>query len=104
MAFIRTSTVALTREEAEEFKPGKLVYNALIPARKFIAQTCNGLIQTAVWRTTNTTGRIILTIFTEWATMEDLHAYANQPTIKELERQLASETEPVNVVVYENIG
>ena len=104
MAFIRTTTFALTREEADEFRPGKLVYSAVIGGRKFICQTLNGLISTAVWRSVNPAGKVVITIFTEWSTMEDLQAYARQPTIRELEDQLATETEPLTVMVYENIG
>ena len=104
MAFIRTTTFAVTREEAEEIVPGKLVYNALVGGRKFICQTLNGLISTAVWRSINPSGQVIFTIYTEWSTMSDLQAYASQPTIRELEAQLSTETEPLTVMVYENVG
>lgn len=104
MSFIRTTTFAMTREEAEEMKPGKLVYNALIPGRKFIAQMTNGLVQTSVWRSINPTGKVVFTIFTEWSTLEDLQSYATQPTIKELEAQLSTETDPLTIMVYESIG
>ncbi len=104
MAFIRTTTIAMSREEAEEIRPGKLVYSALIGGRKFICQTLNGLISTAVWRSVNPQGKVVFTIFTEWSTMEDLQAYARQPTIRELEEQLATKEDPLTVMVYENIG
>ena len=104
MAFIRTTTIAMSREEADEIRPGKLVYSALIGGRKFICQTLNGLISTAVWRSVNPQGKVVFTIFTEWSTMEDLQAYARQPTIRELEEQLATEADPLTVMVYENIG
>ncbi|HEX2913931.1 MAG TPA: hypothetical protein VH186_24215 [Chloroflexia bacterium] len=104
MSFIRTTTFALTRDDAEEIRPGKLVYSALIPGRKFIAQGLNGLVQTAVWRSVNASGKVVFTIFTEWSTMADLQAYANQPTVHELETQLAAEADPLTVMVYENMG
>ncbi len=104
MAFIRTTTVSMSREDAEELKPGKLVYNALIGGRKYISQAMNGLIQTAVWRSVNASGKVVFTIFTEWSTMEDLQTYAKQPTIRELEAQLSTEAEPITVMVYEAIG
>jgi heme-degrading monooxygenase HmoA len=104
MAFIRTTTFAMTREDAEELRPGKLVYSAIVGGRKFICQTLNGLIATGVWRSVNPSGKVVFTIFTEWSTMDDLQAYARQPTIRELEEQLATETEPLTVMVYENIG
>ncbi len=105
MSFIRTTTFALTREEAEEMKPGKLVYNALIPGRKYIAQSLDGLVQSSVWASVApVNGKLVFTIFTEWSTLEDLQGYANQPTIKELEKQLSREAEPITVMVYEHIG
>ncbi len=104
MAFVRTTSFTLSREEAEELRPGKLVYNALVGGRKFIAQGMNGLVMTEVWRSVNSSGRVIFNIMSQWATMEDLRAYAQQPTIKELEAQLSTEAEPVTVMVYETIG
>jgi heme-degrading monooxygenase HmoA len=104
MAFIRTTTVAMSREDAEEIKPGKPVYSALIGGRKFLSQTMNGLISTAVWRSVNPHGKVVFTLFTEWSTMEDLQAYARQPIIRELEDQLATAEDPLTVMVYENIG
>lgn len=104
MSFIRTTTFAMTREEAEEMRPGKLVYNALVAGRKYVSQSMNGLIQTSVWRTINPSGKIVFTIFSEWSTLADLQAYAAQPTIRELESQLATETDPLTVIVYESVG
>jgi heme-degrading monooxygenase HmoA len=106
MSFIRTTTFTMSREDAEEIRPGKLVYSALIVGRKFIAQNTDGLVQTYVLKgVTPYNGRILFTIYSEWSTMEDLQAYATQPTIKELEEQLAKEIgEPLQVTVYENIG
>ena len=104
MAFVRTTTFSMTREEAEEMRPGKLVYNALISGRKFISQSMNGLVQTEVWRSINASGRVVFTIMTQWATLDDMRAYAEQPTIRELEAQLSTEAEPISVMVYEAIG
>ena len=104
MSFVRTTTFTLTREEAEELRPGKLVYNALVGGRKFIAQGMNGLVQTEVWRSVNASGGVVFTIMTAWNTLDDMRAYAEQPTIRELEAQLSTEVEPIKVMVYEAIG
>jgi hypothetical protein len=105
MSFIRTASFTLTREEAEEMIPGKLVYNALVPGRKYIAQSMDGMVQTAVWKSVSSSGgKLIYTFFTECSTLEDLQTYVNNPTIRKLESELAKGGEPLNVMVYEHIG
>jgi hypothetical protein len=106
MSFIRTTTFTLTKEEAEELRPGKLVYNALIPGRKYVAQALDGLIQTAVWKSVSPdiNSKWTFTIFTECSTLEDLQAYTNQPTIRTLEEQIAKGGDPLSIQVYEHIG
>ncbi len=105
MSFIRNTTFTLSQANAEELKPGKLVYDALVPGRKFIAQSMEGLIQSNLWiAIPPRNGLVTFTIFSEWSTLEDLQAYANQPTIKALEQQLAAEGEALNVIIYENLG
>lgn len=106
MSFVRTTTFAMTREDSEELRQGKLVYNALVVGRKFICQSIDGLVQTYLLRQSNLVdGKVVFTIYSEWSTMEDLQNYATQPTIKELEESLAKELgQPLEVTVYENLG
>ena len=104
MSFVRTTSVTMPRDEAAYLLPGRQAFNTIGPGRKFIAQSISGLVQTHVWRSTNASGKVLLTIFTEWATMEDLLAYANNPTIKEMENLLTSDNNPLVINVYEVIA
>jgi hypothetical protein len=103
MAFVRTISFTLPREDANEIRPGNPVYNGLVGGSKYIAQFTSGLIQTGVWRSAQAGGSILFTMFTEWSSIEELQAYANQDTIKEVETLLHGTT-PVTVNVYEVIG
>lgn len=104
MAYIRTTTFSLRRDEAEVIKPGEQVYNVLVAARKFLAQSLDGLVQTALWRSTNASGRVQFVIMTEWATLEDMQEYVNNPTIQEMEKLLDNEGFPLSIWIYEAIG
>jgi heme-degrading monooxygenase HmoA len=104
MSYIRTATFTLPRDEGSKILPGNKIYNALIPARKYVAQAIDGLIQTAVWRTTNASGSLTFVIFTEWSTLEDMQDYVNNPDIKEIENLLDTPESPLLVSVYEAIG
>jgi heme-degrading monooxygenase HmoA len=104
MSYIRTTAFSLPRDEAVKILPGNRVYNALIPARKYVTQAIDGLIQTAVWRSTNASGGINFVIFTEWSTLEDMQGYANDPDIKEIEDLLSTDESPLVINVYETIG
>ncbi len=104
MSFVRTFTFNLPREEANILTPGNNAYTALVPGRKFVAQAQSGLVSTNVWRSLNSAGSINFVIYTEWSTIEDLTAYVNQPTIREIEQILASDNNSVQVAVYEMIG
>jgi heme-degrading monooxygenase HmoA len=104
MAYVRTVSFTMSRDEAEMIKPGDHSYTTLIPARKFVAQAQSGLVQTGVWRSTNASGMVNFVIHTEWATLEDMQAYSNLPVIKEMEQILGSDGSPVQVSVYEVIG
>ena len=103
MAFVRTVTFTLPREDANEIRPGGPVYNSLVGGSKYIAQFAPGLIQTGMWRGVGTGGNILFTMFTEWSSLAELQVYANQTTIKEIETLLKG-TAPVTVNVYEVIG
>ena len=104
MAYVRTTSFRLSRDEGNKVLPGFHIYNALVPARKFIAQTIDGLVQTAVLRSTNASGDLNFVIFTEWSTLEDLQNYANHPDIVEIENFLNSEEHPIQINIYEAIG
>lgn len=104
MSYIRTSTFTLPRDEGNTILPGTAVYNALVPARRYVAQSIDGLIQQGMWRTTNAVGKFQFVIFTEWNTLEDVQAYANNTHIKEMEELLGTEENPLLINVYENIG
>lgn len=104
MAYVRTVSFSMPHDEADQITPGTRSYTALVPGRKFMAQAQSGLIQTGVWRTTNSSGMVNFVIHTEWSTVEDMQAYANLPIIKELEQALSSDNNQVQVSVYEVIG
>jgi heme-degrading monooxygenase HmoA len=104
MAFVRTVSFTMPQDEADQIRPGTRSYTALVPGRKFMAQAQSGLIQTNVWRSTNRSGMVNFVIFTEWSTLEDLNAYASVPVIKEIEQALSTESNPVQIQVYEVIG
>ncbi len=104
MAFVRTVTFSLPRDEAEMIKPGNSAYTTLVPGRKYVAQTQSGLIQTSVWRTVNPSGAVQFVIHTEWSTIEDMQAYASTPVIKEIEKILGEDNNSMQVSVYEVIG
>lgn len=103
MAFVRTLTFTLPRDDADTIRPGNPVYNGLVGGAKYIAQFAPGLIQTGVWRSAVASGNIMFTMFTEWSSLEELQTYASQATIREIE-SLLKNTTPVTVNVYEVIG
>lgn len=104
MSYVRMVTFSLTREEATLLNPGSHAYNALVGGRKYIAQAMPGLVQTAVLRSTNVSGRVNFVITSEWGSLEDLQAYSNNPVIKELEEVLGKENDSLTVSVYEFLG
>jgi len=104
MAYVRTTTFTLTKDEANELIPGSDAYNAIVGARKYLAQSMQGLIQSNVWQSSISGGRVKFVVFNEWNTLEDLQTYADHPAIKQMEELLNSDTEPLNVAVYEVVG
>lgn len=104
MAYVRTVSFTMSRDEADQIRPGTRAYTALVPGRKFMAQAQSGLIQTGVWRSTNSSGTVSFIIHTEWSTVEDMQAYANLPIIKQMEQALSSDDNQVQISVYEVIG
>jgi heme-degrading monooxygenase HmoA len=104
MAYVRTVTFTLSKDEANELVPGSDAYNAIVGARKYLAQSMQGLIQSNVWQSAITGGRVRFVVFNEWNSLEDLQNYADHPAIKKLEELLNSDVDPLNVAVYEVVG
>ncbi len=104
MAYVRTVTFTLSKDEATELVPGSDAYNAIVGARKYLSQSMQGLIQSNVWQSTIIGGRVRFVVFNEWNSMEDLQNYADHPAIKKLEELLNSDVEPLNIAVYEVVG
>jgi heme-degrading monooxygenase HmoA len=104
MAYVRVVSFSLPREEADSIAPGSDAYNALVSGRKFLAQGINGLIQTAVWRSNNPTGRVAFMIMSEWSDLDDLNYYANHPTIQKLENVISTGNDTFAVQVFEMLG
>lgn len=104
MGFVRTFSFSMPRDEADLISPGQQAYTALVGGRKFVTQAQDGLIETSVWRSTNSSGMVNFVIYTEWNSIENMQAYVNLPIIKEMEEILGSDNNPVQINVYEAIG
>jgi len=104
MGFVRTFSFSMPRDEADAITPGNEAYTALVGGRKFVTQAQSGLVETSVWRSTNSSGMVNFVIYTEWSSIEDMQSYVNLPVIKEMEEILGSDNSPVQINVYEAIG
>ena len=105
MGYVRTVTYVLPYSKIEELQSGTDMFMRLVPAHKLIAQESNGMLDTGVWVTQHQDGTIQIVSYTEWYSLEDLHAFYNDPDVRHHEAVI---TESANgkpdILVYEVIG
>ena len=106
MAFVRTVTYTFPYEKIEEVVvSGTDTYMRLVPAHKLLAQESSGMLDTGVWVTQERNGTLQVVSYTEWSSMEELHAFGNDPDVRHHESVISeSTTGAPAITVYQVIG
>jgi hypothetical protein len=106
MSFIRTVTYTFPYERINDFNVGTDLQMRLVAAHKLICQESSGMLDTGVWLTQLSDGKLRAVSFTKWYSVEDLQAFADDPDVRHHEGVITTATTDGNreVEIYEVIG
>lgn len=106
MGFVRTVNYTFGPEWVVELQRGSDLYLRLVAAHKSFCQNSAGLLDAGVWITQETGGNIRVLSYSEWDSIENMAAFAEDPYITRQERIIgqAASVVPPRVDTYEVIG
>lgn len=104
MPVVRTLTFTVPSNRTEELNPGHNLYLAAVHGTQIAAQNIQGYHKGGVWLQRQSDGSVKVTMFSQFAELDNLQLYANVAMIRDFEKDVSKHLSTVVIEVYEVLG